>query len=103
MGAAPEATLREEWYIDMDAPVMEEDAIDKSSLSAIMVVEYDSDCVGSDDMDSFLCMELLRSSELSKKDALPKNGSVSDTVSMVEFLASFSTSLSTSIVEDSDD
>mmetsp|Transcript_5445 Transcript_5445/g.11845 ORF Transcript_5445/g.11845 Transcript_5445/m.11845 type:complete len:238 (+) Transcript_5445:103-816(+) len=105
VGAAqPEERLSEEWYNSVDAPVTEEDPIDESSPSAIMVVECDSGCVGSEVTDPFRGKEGLRSSKLSKKYALPRNGSVSDTVSIVEFLVSFSASLelSTSNAAESD-
>jgi len=83
--AAPEATLKEEQYSDIEAPVTDE----KSSASPIIDVERDSDCVGSDDSDSFLRSELVRSCALSKKHE-PKNASVSETVSGVDFVASLS-------------
>jgi hypothetical protein len=62
--AEPDATLcDEQWYDGKYAPVMTErdDPIDKSSPSAMMAVEYDSGCVGSEDKDSFLAtMEFFR-------------------------------------------
>ena len=56
--AEPDATPCDDWYDGKYAPVMTErdDPIDKSSPSAMMAVEYDSGCVGSEDKDSFLAM-----------------------------------------------
>ena len=59
--AEPDSTLLcDEWFDVKYAPVMteREDPNEESSLSAIMMaVEYDSDCVGSEDKDSFLDTE----------------------------------------------
>ena len=56
-GAPTDATLSNEWYcVKETPPAIDDDAIDKSSLSAIIAVEYVSYCVGSDDdmLDSFV-------------------------------------------------
>jgi len=56
-GAPTDATLSNEWYcVKETPPAIDDDAIDKSSLSAIIAVEYVSCCVGSDEdmLDSFV-------------------------------------------------